>query len=185
MHTDQKESLFSTLKPEERNSKDIKIPLSVHVSSVVKSISLVTTCSTRSGYAESTQPSADRFNVHRSTSTNFHWLSPHDGIFLILFKAIKQSNWTRAQWARTPFEHRAMIFRNAADMIAGKYNTIPVTSSSYLFVSSGTYSYLLRSCCCRAKLHAATMLGTGETVWQAEIDSDVETIGRGGYVLFQ
>ncbi len=42
-----------------------------------------------------------------------------------------------------------MIFRKAADLIAGKYRPV---------------------------LNAATMLGTGKTVWQAEIDSAVETI---------
>jgi 1-pyrroline-5-carboxylate dehydrogenase len=42
-----------------------------------------------------------------------------------------------------------MVFRKAADLIATKY---------------------------RPELNAATMLGTGKTVWQAEIDSAVETI---------
>jgi 1-pyrroline-5-carboxylate dehydrogenase len=41
-----------------------------------------------------------------------------------------------------------MIFRKAADLISGKY---------------------------RSKILAATMLGTGKTVWQAEIDSTVES----------
>lgn len=48
-----------------------------------------------------------------------------------------------------PFEHRAMVFRKAADLIAGKY---------------------------RPRMNATTMLGTGKTCWQAEIDSSVETI---------
>ena len=53
------------------------------------------------------------------------------------------------EWASLPFEHRAMVFRKAADLISTKY---------------------------RAAMNAATMLGTGKTVWQAEIDSAVETI---------
>lgn len=67
----------------------------------------------------------------------------------LIQQAIKVSQVARHDWANTPFEHRAMIFRKAADLIAGKY---------------------------RARMNATTMLGTGKTVWQAEIDSAVETI---------
>lgn len=67
----------------------------------------------------------------------------------LIQEAIKVSQKSRHAWATLPFEHRAMIFRKAADLIAGKY---------------------------RARLNAVTMLGTGKTVWQAEIDAAVETI---------
>jgi len=67
----------------------------------------------------------------------------------IIQTAINTAIEAKASWANMPFEHRAMIFRKAADLIAGKY---------------------------RPKINAATMLGTGKTCWQAEIDSAVETI---------
>lgn len=63
--------------------------------------------------------------------------------------AIKTANESRKDWASMPFYHRAMIFRKAADLNAGKY---------------------------RYLLNAATMLGQGKTVWQAEIDSAAESI---------
>ena len=52
-------------------------------------------------------------------------------------------------WAGLPFDERAAIFLRAADLIAGPY---------------------------RATLNAATMLGQGKTVQQAEIDSACELI---------
>lgn len=64
-------------------------------------------------------------------------------------EAIKVAQNAKRDWAMMPFEHRAMVFRRAADLIAGKY---------------------------RPRLNAVTMLGTGKNVWQAEIDSAVETI---------
>ena len=67
----------------------------------------------------------------------------------VIKEAIATANSARREWAAMPFEHRAMIFRKAADLIAGKY---------------------------RPRLNAVTMLGTGKTVWQAEIDAAVETI---------
>lgn len=48
-----------------------------------------------------------------------------------------------------PVEHRLMIFRKAADLLSGPH---------------------------RFPVMASTMLGQGKTVWQAEIDSSVETI---------
>jgi 1-pyrroline-5-carboxylate dehydrogenase len=48
-----------------------------------------------------------------------------------------------------PFESRSAIFLKAADLLANKY---------------------------RYEILAATMLGQGKTVWQAEIDSAAETI---------
>ncbi|WP_372773562.1 L-glutamate gamma-semialdehyde dehydrogenase [Mangrovibacterium sp.] len=55
----------------------------------------------------------------------------------------------KKQWADLSWEHRASIFLKAADLIAGPY---------------------------RDKLNAATMLGQGKNVFQAEIDSACEII---------
>lgn len=74
----------------------------------------------------------------------FHKATPQ-----IIQEAIDCAGKAKAKWAAMPFEHRAMIFRKAGDLIAGKY---------------------------RPMLCATTMLGTGKTVWQAEIDAAVETI---------
>lgn len=52
-------------------------------------------------------------------------------------------------WAELPFDERAAVFLRAADLIAGPY---------------------------RASMNAATMLGQGKTVQQAEIDSACELI---------
>ena len=67
----------------------------------------------------------------------------------IIADAIKTAEANRLEWANMPFEHRMSIFRKAADLVAHKY---------------------------RYKMNATTMLGQGKTVWQAEIDSAVETI---------
>ena len=67
----------------------------------------------------------------------------------VVQEAIAASKEAKMHWATMPFEHRAMIMRRAGDLIAGKY---------------------------RARLNACTMLGTGKTVWQAEIDAAVETV---------
>ena len=44
----------------------------------------------------------------------------------LIQEAIAVSQRARTDWANTPFEHRAMIFRKAADLIAGTvyYNNI-------------------------------------------------------------
>lgn len=55
----------------------------------------------------------------------------------------------KPKWDALPFEDRASIFLKAADLLANKY---------------------------RYECNAATMLGQGKTVWQAEIDSACETI---------
>lgn len=67
----------------------------------------------------------------------------------LIQKAIETAQTARAEWASMPFYHRAMIFRRAADLTAGKY---------------------------RARINAATMLGQGKTCWQAEIDSAAESV---------
>ena len=76
---------------------------------------------------------------HSHVLARFHRATPE-----VVAKAIKASQEAREEWAMMPVSHRAMIFRKAGDLIAGKY---------------------------RAKINAATMLGTGKTIWQAEIDS--------------
>ena len=53
------------------------------------------------------------------------------------------------EWASLPFSERAAVFLRAADLLAGPY---------------------------RARINAATMLGQGKTVQQAEIDSACELI---------
>ena len=53
------------------------------------------------------------------------------------------------KWERTPFEHRAAIFLRIADLLSTKY---------------------------RWEILAATMLGQGKTILQAEIDATCESI---------
>jgi 1-pyrroline-5-carboxylate dehydrogenase len=67
----------------------------------------------------------------------------------LVAEAITESQAARKTWASTPFEERAAIFRKAADLISIKH---------------------------RYDINAATMLGTGKNVWQAEIDSAAESI---------
>jgi 1-pyrroline-5-carboxylate dehydrogenase len=67
----------------------------------------------------------------------------------IVKEAIAVSQEARKEWGTMDAVHRTMVFRKAADLIAGKY---------------------------RYDIMATTMLGQGKTVWQAEIDSTVETI---------
>ena len=55
----------------------------------------------------------------------------------------------RAEWANLPWEQRASIFLKAADLLAGPY---------------------------RDRINAATMIGQGKNVFQAEIDSACEAI---------
>jgi 1-pyrroline-5-carboxylate dehydrogenase len=63
--------------------------------------------------------------------------------------AVEAALAARAEWSKIPWEERAAVFRRAASLIAGKY---------------------------RARLVAATMLGQGKTVQQAEIDAACEVI---------
>jgi len=64
-------------------------------------------------------------------------------------QAVKASQEAWKEWSRTPWEDRVAIFRRAAVLLAGPY---------------------------RYLLNAATMLGQGKTVYQAEIDSACELI---------
>lgn len=62
-------------------------------------------------------------------------------------QACQEALKAKASWAAMPFEHRAAIFLKAAELISTKY---------------------------RALINAATMLGQGKTVFQAEIDAACE-----------
>lgn len=62
-------------------------------------------------------------------------------------QAIEAALAAKSQWEHMPFEDRAAVFLRAADLAATKY---------------------------RARLTAASMLGAGKNVWQAEIDGAVE-----------
>lgn len=64
-------------------------------------------------------------------------------------QAIEAALKVAPEWAATPFDERAAIFLRAAELLSGPY---------------------------RARLNAATMLGQGKTVQQAEIDSACELI---------
>ncbi|KAI5810112.1 Aldehyde/histidinol dehydrogenase [Peziza echinospora] len=62
-------------------------------------------------------------------------------------QAIASSLAAKSEWELLPFADRAAVFLKAADLVAGKY---------------------------RHKLMAATMLGQGKNIWQAEIDTAAE-----------
>lgn len=64
-------------------------------------------------------------------------------------KAIEASNKAKEKWAHMPWEERAAIFLKAAELIAGPY---------------------------RSTINAATMLGQGKNIHQAEIDAACELI---------
>ena len=61
--------------------------------------------------------------------------------------AIDSAIKAKKKWENTPFVDRAAIFQRAAELVTGKY---------------------------RSELIAATMLGQGKNVWQAEIDAAAE-----------
>lgn len=65
----------------------------------------------------------------------------------IVKKAIEGALKAKKTWEAVPWPHRASIFLKAAELISGKY---------------------------RYKLMAATMLGQGKNMWQAEIDAAAE-----------
>ena len=64
-------------------------------------------------------------------------------------EAINSCLKSREEWANLPWEQRASIFLKAADLLAGSY---------------------------RDRINAATMIGQGKNVFQAEIDSACEAI---------
>jgi 1-pyrroline-5-carboxylate dehydrogenase len=61
--------------------------------------------------------------------------------------AIDSALEAKKEWAALPFADRAAVFLKAADLVSGKY---------------------------RSKIMAATMLGQGKNIWQAEIDAAAE-----------
>lgn len=73
----------------------------------------------------------------------------HEGDASHVQMAIETALSARTQWSELSWEHRASIFLKAADLLAGPY---------------------------RAKINAATMLGQGKNVMQAEIDAACEFI---------
>ena len=73
----------------------------------------------------------------------------HNATPEVLQQAIEGTLEAKKQWNELPWARRAAIFLKAADLLSGKY---------------------------RYEVMAATMLGQGKTIWQAEIDAMVETI---------
>jgi len=73
----------------------------------------------------------------------------HEGDASHVQQAIDAALKARVQWAELGWEQRASVFLKAADLLAGPY---------------------------RAKINAATMLGQGKNVFQAEIDAACELI---------
>jgi 1-pyrroline-5-carboxylate dehydrogenase len=71
----------------------------------------------------------------------------HEADEATVARAIDGALAARAGWEAMPWGDRAAIFLKAADLISGKY---------------------------RYKLMAATILGQGKNVWQAEIDAAAE-----------
>ncbi|KAJ0132332.1 hypothetical protein HZ326_24580 [Fusarium oxysporum f. sp. albedinis] len=71
-------------------------------------------------------------------------------------EAIEKAMAAKEDWANTSFENRAAVFLRAAELIAGKY---------------------------RYEIMAATMLGQGKNIWQAEIDSAAESCDFYRYLL--
>jgi 1-pyrroline-5-carboxylate dehydrogenase len=67
----------------------------------------------------------------------------------VVKQAIDSAVAARESWEMLPFEHRAAVFLKTADLISHKY---------------------------RYDILAATMLGQGKTVWQAEIDAAAEVV---------
>jgi len=73
----------------------------------------------------------------------------HEGDASHVNQAIDAALEAKKQWAEMSWQHRASIFLKAADLLAGPY---------------------------RSKINAATMLGQGKNVMQAEIDAACELI---------
>jgi 1-pyrroline-5-carboxylate dehydrogenase len=71
----------------------------------------------------------------------------HEADEATVAKAIDGALAAKEKWQSLPWNDRAAIFLKAADLVSGKY---------------------------RPKLLAATMLGQGKNVWQAEIDAGAE-----------
>ncbi|KAI0638565.1 delta-1-pyrroline-5-carboxylate dehydrogenase [Trametes polyzona] len=76
-----------------------------------------------------------------------HLCTYHEADQATIASAIEGALAAKAEWEAMPWNDRAAIFLKAADLVSGKY---------------------------RYKLMAATMLGQGKNVWQAEIDAAAE-----------
>ncbi|KAJ3524669.1 hypothetical protein NMY22_g10895 [Coprinellus aureogranulatus] len=76
-----------------------------------------------------------------------HLCTYHEADQATVAKAIDGALAAKAEWEAMPWNDRAAIFLKAADLVSGKY---------------------------RYKLMAATILGQGKNVWQAEIDAAAE-----------
>ncbi|KAF4619195.1 hypothetical protein D9613_004850 [Agrocybe pediades] len=76
-----------------------------------------------------------------------HLCMYHEADEATVAKAIDGALAAKAEWESMPWNDRTAIFLKAADLVSGKY---------------------------RYKLLAATMLGQGKNVWQAEIDAAAE-----------
>ncbi|KAI8143655.1 1-pyrroline-5-carboxylate dehydrogenase [Fennellomyces sp. T-0311] len=71
----------------------------------------------------------------------------HEADATLIKKAIEGAMAAKAQWEALPFNDRVAVFLKAADLLSSKY---------------------------RYKIMAATMLGQGKNIWQAEIDAAAE-----------
>jgi 1-pyrroline-5-carboxylate dehydrogenase len=71
----------------------------------------------------------------------------HEADAATVAQAIDGALAAKYEWESMPWNDRAAIFLKAADLVSGKY---------------------------RYKLMAATILGQGKNVWQAEIDAAAE-----------
>ena len=76
-----------------------------------------------------------------------HLCTYHEADEATVAKAIDGALAAKEKWETLPWNDRAAIFLKAADLVSGKY---------------------------RYKLLAATILGQGKNVWQAEIDAAAE-----------
>lgn len=76
-----------------------------------------------------------------------HLCTYHEADSTTVAKAIDGALAAKQDWESLPWNDRAAIFLKAADLVSGKY---------------------------RYKLLAATILGQGKNVWQAEIDAAAE-----------
>lgn len=87
--------------------------------------------------------------------------------------AIDSALGARAAWAATPISARAAVLLRAASLLSHTLAHTP--SPPNLPATAERKSYGLERPR-RAEILAATMLGQGKNVWQAEIDAGVELI---------
>ena len=76
-----------------------------------------------------------------------HLCTYHEADQATVASAIDGALAAKAEWESMPWNDRAAIYLKAADLVSGKY---------------------------RYRLMAATMLGQGKNIWQAEIDAAAE-----------